>query len=71
MLDVEEHTAGFGDYLLDLLQVDEEGAVATYYHRIGVEVVFELLGGGTEHVGTHFAVAKLIDFYVVADGFDV
>ena len=71
MLDDELHGTGPGNNLLDLLQVDEEGAVAAHNHGVGAQVIFYLLGGGAQHVVADLAITPLIDFHIVADGLDV
>ena len=71
MFDGKLHGAGPRDDLLDLLQVDKEGAVATYDHGIGPQVYFHLLGSGAEHVGAHWTRTQLIDFYIVPYSFNL
>ena len=51
--------------MLHLLQIDEEGPMATYYHGIWLERLLHLLGGGTQHVGTNLTITQLADLDVV------
>ena len=54
--------------MLYLTQIDEESTVTADYHRIVMQVCFYLFGSGSEHVGTNFAVTKVIDLHVVSYG---
>ena len=55
VLDEQLGSARTRNDLVHLSEIDEEGAVATHDHRIGLEFVFYLLGGGAEHVGLHLS----------------
>ena len=41
------HGASARDNLLHLSEIDKEGTVATHNHRVGLQRVFHLLGGGS------------------------
>jgi len=45
--------------------------MATDNHGIGLQFVFYLLGGGSEHVDALLSVVEVVDFHVVADSFDI
>ena len=53
MLDEQSHGTRLGDDLFHLLEIHQEGTMATRHHRIGLQIVFHLREGGSQHVGTN------------------
>lgn len=69
VIDDELHTAGLGDDLLHLGKVDEESTMATDNHRVIMKIIFHLLGGGTNHIGTYLLITQMAYLHIVADRF--
>ena len=45
--------------------------MATNHHGVGLQIVFQLLQGGANHIPTHFSIAQMAYFDIIAHGLEI